>query len=249
MKFLLLFFPIYFFAQNLKDYPDYPFDQHSFLGGNAAFYTDFHNILIQKNLKPCADKEELFFAAILIDEKGNATLFNDAKPKNEESDIYWKSKMYDNKCTINLIKEVMTHLEKWKWIPAKVNGKDIAAVEDIIINTKNLFSDNYLNDDLIEAQYKNVKISDKKFRDEINRNLDTSDFKTDKAGNVTVATSFYVNTMGIVENIKITKSSGSEFFDERFILAIKRLKKNWTPATVNNIPIKQKFNFLFTVKY
>ena len=148
-----------------------------------------------------------------------------------------------------MIKNVLNHLETWKWIPAKVNGKEIAAVEKYIIYPDNLFNANYLEDGFKAAQYKNAEISDRRFHDEVYKNLDTSDFKTTKPGNISVGISFDVNIDGKIENIKIIKSSGSDTFDERFIIAIKRLKKTWTPAKIHNYPIKQNLKFLFTTKY
>lgn len=249
IKTLLLFLPIFFSTQVLQEYIDYPFDQYAYLGGKDSFYSDFHSVSLQGKLKPCENKNELFIAKILIDGKGNAKLINDLKPKNENSNTFWNNDMYENKCTIQLIKNVLSHLEPWKWVPAKVSGKEIAAVEKYIIYPDNLFSHKYLEDGFKEAQYNHVSISDQRFHDEIDKNLDISDFRTTKSGKISVGTSFDINIDGKIENIKIIKSSGSEGFDERFIIAIKRLKKNWIPAKIHNYPTTQNIKFLFTTNY
>lgn len=99
---------------NLKVYPNYPTDKYSYLGGESAFYTDFHKILLEKKLKPCENKKEIFVANILIDEEGNANLHNEEKPSNVTTKTFLNTDIYENKCTIKLIKDVLPNLDSWK---------------------------------------------------------------------------------------------------------------------------------------
>ncbi len=37
---------------------EFPLGQHSYEGGDVQFYKDFHQIVLEKGLKPCENKNE-----------------------------------------------------------------------------------------------------------------------------------------------------------------------------------------------
>ena len=59
---------------NAQKTPTFPRNQHSYLGGVEGFYKDFQKLLLAKNLQPCANKQELFLAEIIIKGDGSALL-------------------------------------------------------------------------------------------------------------------------------------------------------------------------------
>jgi TonB family protein len=84
-----------------------------------------------------------------------------------------------------------------------------------------------------------------KFREEIAKRIDLSGYQW-KQG-FTVIFSFVVNADGKTEDVKAEKSSGIQEFDDRFIYAIKSLKKKWTPAKVNGVTVKSRFKIPFNI--
>ena len=87
----------------------FPADQYSYLGGTVGFYKDFQKVLLEKKLKPCENKNELYRALIIIKEDETAYFVEYEKP----SEI-------TNKCSYALAKEVLTGMNGW--IAAKING-------------------------------------------------------------------------------------------------------------------------------
>ena len=107
-KYLLFFCFVSAFCNAQNQYPFFPKDQHCYLGSFPAFYKDFHQILNENKLKPCENKKEFFTASVLIKTDNTAEIL-----ENKTSQ--------ENKCSFELSKEVMKHMDKW--IPAKINGK------------------------------------------------------------------------------------------------------------------------------
>lgn len=47
-------------------YESYPRGQESYIGGNAQFYKDFHQIIIDQDFKPCENKNELYSLDLVV---------------------------------------------------------------------------------------------------------------------------------------------------------------------------------------
>lgn len=66
-QFLFYFF-LFLFHSTVKgqqyNYPFFPSDQHCYIGGFKDFYKDFHEILIEKQMKPCENKNEFLTAYV-----------------------------------------------------------------------------------------------------------------------------------------------------------------------------------------
>ena len=68
--YFLLFAGSFLFGQKIATFPS---DQYSYLGGTVGFYKDFQKVLLEKKLKPCDNKKELFRAPIIIKDDGTAS--------------------------------------------------------------------------------------------------------------------------------------------------------------------------------
>ena len=85
------------------------------------------------------------------------------------------------------------------------------------------------------------------FRDEVAKKVDLNGFNG--RGKITVIIKFVVDVDGSVTDVIVEKSSGLKEFDERFIYAIKHVKKKWNPAKINDTPVRQRYKIPFTVNF
>ena len=222
-----------------KNYPFFPRDQHCYLGGFPAFYKDFHQILIEKKLKPCENKQEFFTAFVLIKPDNFIEVFDSKTAEN-------------NKCSFEIAKEVMKMMDRW--IPAKIDGKEQPTVARIMFYMDDLF-ENYKEGYTVGKTINNAFYGEnsldgtKSFRQEVLRRIDTSNFYFKGKGILRVETTFQINEKGELEDLAIVKSSGLKEFDEMLLDSIRKtIKKNsWTPAKLHNISIKSNFRLPFSV--
>ncbi len=221
-------------AQN--QYPDFPRDQHSYLGGTKEFYKDFHKILIEKNLKPCENKKELSSVPIII------------KSENLAEVIQFDSIISQKyKCSVELTKEVIKYMDKW--IPAKIDGKETPAIRRFTIYPDDLFENYKEGYTFFNTGYEKTDFDVAEFRKKVVKYIDLDSFRFKGEGRLTVITKFIINTEGKIDQLKIEKSSGSQRFDEMILEAIKRTQKNkkWKPAKTHGILIDSYFNFPITI--
>lgn len=214
------------FGQQMNFYPK---DQHSYLGGDEAFYKDFHNVLISKKLKPCENKSELFKAVVIINEDNSAKLYTSANLPEEE-----------NKCAQNLTEQVLKEMSGF--ISAKIKGEVKAALVSYPIFPDALF-ENYTDGYSPEKFFKipEFKGGIKAFRNEVMNRVDPSGFQVKGSGKVTVVAKISIDEKGKMEKVVLEKSSGLLQYDDMIISAIKSIKKPWTPATMHRVPIKYNF--------
>ena len=243
----LLFISLFIFCQ--KKYPYYSPYQESYSGGSKGFYKDFHRILVEKNIKPCENKREIFDAKILVDEKGNAILFNEVRKEDESFGNFEYLDFYKNKCTINLIKVVLKNMESSKWIPANINGKNVPAITSYIVYPDILFKDDFAEHQFGEDRSSNYPEGIPQFRNDVAKQVDISKFATKLKGKVSVEITFNVNVNGEIEDVKVAKSSGIEAFDNKFVDAIKNVQNKWMPALMYGYPVKSRYRIPFTVEY
>jgi TonB family protein len=229
---LLSFFCFLLHAQN--EYPYFPKDQHSYLGGHTEFYKDFHQILIEKNLTPCENKKEFLSAPILIKTDGSAEIL-EGKFSQEK------------KCTFDLTKEVLKYLDKW--IPAKIDGIETPAVAVFAIFPDDLFENYKEGYNFFNSDYENTDFDIQDFRKQIVKQIDLDSFSFKGHGKLTIITKFIINAEGKIDHLKIEKSSGSQRFDEMVMDAIKRTQKNkqWKPAKTHGILINSNFSFPISI--
>lgn len=222
-----------------ENHPFFPNDQHCYIGAFPEFYKDFHQILIEKKMKPCENKDEFFTAFVLI------------KPDNSIEVLDNKTSA-NNKCSFAIASEIMKTMDKW--IPAKINGQEQPTIARIMFYMDDLFEnykEGYTVGKIITNAYygKNTSGGIKSFREEVLRKIDTSNFYFKGKGKLKIETTFQISEKGELENLVIVKSSGLKDFDDMILEAIRKtLKKNsWTPAKLHDIPIKSNFRLPFSV--
>jgi len=215
-------------TQALLEY--YPRDQESYEGGVKQFYKDFHEILVDKKLKPCENKNELYLLKVIVNEDGSIKYLRD----DTNSEMAEK-----NKCAYDLGLQVLKHMDKWK--PAVIDGEKKQGVAAYYLFPDALF-ENYKEGYFVEAEpalLEGLPGGINKFRSEVVKKINLSGFQWKQSFKMVAF--FTVNTEGVIENIKLENSSGVPEFDKRIINGIKNVKKKWSPATVHGIPVKYKF--------
>ncbi|HCA09000.1 MAG TPA: hypothetical protein DEO71_17645 [Chryseobacterium sp.] len=204
---------------------DYPKGMDSYDGGEVQFYRDFHQILIDKRLKPCKDKNELYNLKLVV--------YEDASVKYG---IDNSSAASNNKCAFELGVKVLEYMNKWK--PAVINGIKKPAVTSFLISPDimfNRYKDGYTTQDI--ATILEMPGGMGRFRAEVARQIDISDFVWNTPFKLVVT--FAVSNEGEMENVQLKESSGNSEFDQRILDGIKRMrKKKWTPAKRNGEPVE-----------
>ena len=161
--FYLFFISVLAFPQGfLERYPD---GQNDYVGGNAAFYKEFHQILLDKNIKPCEDKNEVYTLRLLVTPEKTIKYI-----KEEDAE-----KLKQKKCTYDLAREGVKYMNNWN--PARVEDKDVSSVTNFLIAPDHLF-------EKYTEGYDPVKLSTNatyngginEFRKKVSRNIDLSRF-------------------------------------------------------------------------
>lgn len=208
----------------------YPENQTPYEGGYVGYYKDFHDIIIEKKLHPCSNKQEIYQFSVLIKPDSSIQFIRDLNPKVVEA----------NKCAYNLAREVAKYQKGWK--PASVDGNNQSAVARFIIFPDDFFN-NYregyypLFNGPIYNNYGKDHLDH--FRKELVARLDLRRFSWNDI--FTVETEFTINKEGKLEDIILTKKTGLDEFDRMILLTFKGMKKKWTPATINGQPIDFRF--------
>lgn len=221
-------------AQN--QYPEFPRDQHSYLGAYPEFFKDFHKILIEKNLRPCDNKKEITFVPILIKSENSAEVLEMDSLKSEK-----------HKCSTELTREVVKYLDKW--MPAKIDGKKTPAIKRIPIYPDDLFENYKEGYSFLEVNYEKTDFDVEALRKQVVKKINLDSFSFKGNGKLTVITTFAINYLGKLDNLKIEKTSGSQRFDEMILDVIKDTQKNklWKPAKTHEMPINSYFTFPISV--
>ncbi|QQM25819.1 energy transducer TonB [Elizabethkingia sp. M8] len=212
---------------------DYPKNQQFYIDGEVQFYKELHQVFIDKKLKPCDNKNELYTAWIVINPDASIVI-------PEEKDV---EDINEIRCTYNLVRESFKYLNKWQ--PATIDGKNIVAGTFISIYPNALF-DNYNEGYDINNFMSNAYFNDGmgEFRESFVKNLN---FKNLRIGNIKkVVINFIVTDKGNIEDIHLEKSSGNKKFDTMIINSIKMINGNWTPAKMHGIPVNS-LPFIFPV--
>lgn len=219
-------------AQN--QHPEFPRDQHRYLGGMEAFYKDFSKVLIDKKLKPCDNKKEFYIAPILIKSSDSIEILNH------------KSSL-ENKCSFELTKEVVKYMTNW--MPAKIDGKETPAVALVNIYPDDLFENYQEGYTFFNKDYEMSNFDIVEFRNKIVSKINLDGFSFKGSGKLTIVTRFIINTEGKLDNLTIEKSSGSQRFDEMVMDAIKKTQKNklWKPSKTHGMLMNTYFSFPLTI--
>lgn len=228
-----LFFSLQFFGQEVMN--KYPTGQYSYDGGDVKFYQDFHQILLDKNLKPCENKNEFQILKLVV--------YEDASVKYVKDELNSESAT-SNKCAFDLSLEVLKYMDKWK--PATFDNVKKPALTAFFIFPDALF-DKY-HQGYLPQNFEQIAAFGKKdglpggvnaFRSEVAKNVDLSGFIWKQPFKLVVT--FVVNREGKMEQLKLDESSGNDEFDKRILDGIKSIRKKWSPAKIHGEPVNYRF--------
>ena len=227
-KKLLCFLPAFLSLSLGAQFHTYPKNQTSYIGGDAQFYKEFHQILVDKNLKPCENKKELYQLKVIVAEDGSVKNLKDEQ--NSEMAV-------ESKCAYDLSREVLKYLNNWQ--PPKINGVKKQAIASFYIFPDDLFeryTEGYnLENDITGGLPGGIN----QFRTEVSKKINLDGFNWEKPFQLAVI--FIINKEGKMEDVRLEESSGNPDFDRRIINGVKSVKKKWNPATINGVPIKFRF--------
>lgn len=230
MRIFIFLFLILASFSNAQILEHYPKNQVPYIGGYESYYKDFHDMIIEKDLKSCADKSEFYQLNLLINADQSISFIKDHNEKN----------IAKNKCAYDLAREVAKYQNNWK--AATVDGITKPAVATFYIFPDDLFEryhDGYFPAITFPAygNYSNGGI--KEFKKGIINRIDVSGFDWNDRFNVMVE--FIITKEAKIENIVMIKSSSNIEFDKRITNGILSTKKKWKPATVNGNPVDYKY--------
>lgn len=225
--FLFLMSPSFSNAQILEHYPR---NQVPYIGGYESYYKDFHDIIIDQNLQPCADKTEFYQLNLLVNPDRTISFIKDHNEKN----------IGKNKCAYDLAREVAKYQSNWN--AATVDGIPKPAVATFYIFPDDLFNrylEGYYPAITFPAygNYENNGIEE--FRKGIVNRIDVRGFDWNDRFNVIVE--FIITKEAKIEDIVMIKSSSMIEFDKRIAYGILSTKKKWKPATINGKPIDYRY--------
>ena len=229
IKFLLLFSLFIFSNAYSQDiYESYPEGQQSYIGGDVQFYKEFHQVLVDKKLEPCANKDEAFFFRFVV--------YPDSTVKYlKTDDLEMQEK---NKCTFELTKTVAKHLTGWN--PPVVDGKKVGAIYGFWIVPSQLFQNlrpGY--DPFFDMQDASYQGGINNFRKKVFQSVDLNGFNIERTFRLVVT--FNIESDGKMSNVELAESSGLKTFDDMVIKSISTIRSKWTPANINGVPIRSKF--------
>ncbi|MDP2452825.1 MULTISPECIES: energy transducer TonB [unclassified Kaistella] len=230
MRIFIFLFLILASFSNAQILEHYPKNQVPYIGGYESYYKDFHDMIIEKDLKSCADKSEFYQLNLLINADQSISFIKDHNEKN----------IAKNKCAYDLAREVAKYQNNWK--AATVDGITKPAVATFYIFPDDLFEryhDGYFPAITFPAygNYENGGI--KEFKKGIINRIDVRGFDWNDRFNVMVE--FIISKEAKIENIVMIKSSSNIEFDKRITNGILSTKKKWKPATVNGNPVDYKY--------
>lgn len=210
----------------------YPKNQIPYKGGYVGYYKDFHDIVIEKKLLPCNNAQEMYQFSILITPDAEVKFIKDFNEKGVQQ----------NKCTYDLAREVAKHQKGW--IPATVNNFKQNAIATFVIYPDDIFTrytEGYTPDLILPVYNENKEKNKDIFWKELKNNLDLKRFDWNNTFSVDV--DFTITKEGKLEDIFLSKPTGLAEFDQMITYGFKRMKKKWTPASINGLPIDYRIKF------
>ncbi|MGA9213366.1 energy transducer TonB [Kaistella sp.] len=228
-KYLLLFCFISTFC-NAQILDQFPKDQDFYEGGITKFYRDFHQIILDKNIKPCENKKELYSVKLLLTKDAQIKFVKDFDSFN----------ISKNKCAYDLSLTVLKSL-KTNWKPAVVKNQYFDSVVEFFIFPNDLF-ENYKesyhpNQFYIPATYIGGK---KKFDKDFHDNF--MSLFTDYHINGKFFLDFYIDVDGEIVNPSLQPDIRNPTFTHEVFRTLKRLNKKWNPAVFNGVSVKSKIS-------
>ncbi|WBV59154.1 hypothetical protein PFY12_08760 [Chryseobacterium camelliae] len=200
----------------------YPYGQDFYAGGMNQLKKEMVKIVKEQNLAPCEGYEKYYMPIVVYE---NATI-------NYVKD-FDTLEIQKNKCAFDFGRKIIPHLKRW--IPAKENGKFIAAITKVEIQPFFLINS---REDPSKNEIKNpVYIKGmRRFSDEVS-SIFARKIKKNEDKRSFLA--FVVNEKGEMQDFKVggdyTESEKNDIIRE-----LSKIKGKWTPATFNGIPLKYR---------
>ncbi|MPL56846.1 hypothetical protein SDC9_02337 [bioreactor metagenome] len=216
-------------------YDKYPIGQDFYKGGLSDFYKDIRKVIKKKNLKPCENENEKYLVNLVIYADKKVSLVKDFDTLNIQK----------NKCAFDFSKSVLPYLDNWQ--PAKLDGKEVNAIAQFMIDPYFLFYHKFKNPnpDVEKPPVfeKNIKL----FQKEVRRIIE-SYIKENISGRK-ISLSFTITELGALEDLRITNLQLEEIDKEEIIKEILRIKGKWKPGTRNGKPVKFRMNLTFEQEF
>ncbi len=232
--FFLLFFllNLYLIQSQTQVLQKYPENQMPYEGGYVGYYKDFHDIVTEKKLQPCSNSQEMYQFSILVTKDAEVKFIKDFNEKGVQQ----------NKCAYDLAREVTKHQKGW--IPATVNSIKQNAMATFVIYPDDIFNrytEGYTPQITFPLYNENKDKNKDVFWKELKNNLELKRFNWNNTFSVDV--DFTITKEGKLEDIFLTKPTGLAEFDQMIVYGFKRMKKKWTPATINGAPVDYRIRF------
>lgn len=231
--FCLFFISILIFSQDI--FEKYPEGQQDYEGGSVTLYKEINQILIDKNLKPCDNKNEYYAMDLLVYPDNSIKFVKDENSKN----------IAKNKCAFDLARSVAPALHHWK--AATIDNQKVIAKTTFYLIPTQLFS-NFKEGYSVMNNFTKAQFDGgiNKFRSLVMQNF-SFDKNVDN-GTFNVIIGFTVDVEGKLLNVKIDKSSGSNQIDGIFVDAVRSVRNKWIPAKIQEFPISSKFYLPLTIR-
>ena len=217
---------VIFNAQILDRYPK---GLEFYEGGRVAFYKQFHELLLEKKIQPCENKNEDYIVKVVV--------YPDSKIKLVKQDSLTIS---NSKCSYEITREVLKYMKGWK--PAEIEGTQHAALVEIPIYVDDLF-DKYTDSYLPEIYFTNPEFDGglNEFRKKVANNIDLARFSTKGSVTFRLEVSFFVDPEGKIQDLQLSQKTDNNEFNNMVLQSVKSIKKKWKPATFHSIPVKSYF--------
>lgn len=238
MKNLIILFVCFTAIVHAQILDKYPQGQTFYQGGIEKFYRDIHQVIIDKKLSPCENKDEIYFAKILVTKDNKVKFIKD----------FDSVSIAKNKCAYNLTLDVLKEINGFN--APEVKGYKISAITNFILFPNDLFEnykENYNpNNHLQEPVYSKGK---QKFETDFHDNF--MSLFDDYHVNGDLILDFTINEEGNIVNPNISPKIDNTLFAREFVRTLSRLDKKWKPALYRGIPVKFQFSIpmSFTVEF
>ncbi|MDV3774955.1 hypothetical protein CMU14_17950 [Elizabethkingia anophelis] len=231
ISFILLFLGVFFSAQENKNIVSTIYNSFNYQGGNVQFFRDAHEVIVKKKIQPCANKNELYMAKIIVYPDSTIKLVEEENPEKIEK----------NKCAYELAKTIIKYTGGY-WEPIEIDGEKKEAMAGVNIFPDALFEKYNLNYNAlsyyIPAEFPGgIEVFKKKIKQNVNLNGLTWDF------NEKLVLRFTIDENGNAIDFKITSLSFNKEVEQRYMSALKSIKDKWKPATLHGINVTSYIGF------
>lgn len=207
-------------------YDKYPFGQEAYKGGFKQLNNELHQIIKDRNLKPCDDDKQIYKVELIVKSDSTITLI-----KNPDS-LYIKR----NKCAYEMLKKTLPYLENW--IPAKFKGENLNAIYTFD------FIPNAIYNDVVSAEFPGGLIAfQRKFTD----NFDVPSLM--RNGSYKIELNFTKNTEGKIEDMQVFSDKYDAELEFRAKTALMSIKEKWKPGMINGVIVKSKMRLPITLNF